>query len=64
MGGLSIWHLLIVLAVVVLVFGAWRVAVWWRRARAAVHAAQGRGEDVPVRVRLGRWDMRPERAAA
>jgi MFS family permease len=44
--------------VAVLVFGAWRVAVWWRRARVAVHAAQGRGEDVPVRVRLGRWDMR------
>jgi MFS family permease len=44
--------------VAVLVFGSWRVAVWWRRARVAVHAAQGRGEDVPVRVRLGRWDMR------
>jgi MFS family permease len=50
--------------VAVLVFGSWRVAVWWRRARVAVHAAQHRGEDVPVRVRLGRWDMPPERAAA
>jgi sugar phosphate permease len=46
----------------VLAFGSWRVAVWWRRARAAIYAAQRRGEDVPVRVRLGRWDERPVEA--
>jgi sugar phosphate permease len=42
--------------VAVFAVGAWRVVVWWRRARAEVHAAQGRGEEVPVRVRLRRWD--------
>jgi MFS family permease len=49
------------LLAVVAVFcvGTWRVLVWWRRARAEVHAAQGRGEDVPVRVRLRRWDAQP-----
>jgi sugar phosphate permease len=51
---------------VVVAFGVFRVAVWWRRARVALHAAQGRGEEVPVRVRLRRWDIRPvpEPAAA
>ncbi|HEY7814536.1 MAG TPA: MFS transporter, partial [Nakamurella sp.] len=48
--------------VAVLAVGIWRVAVWWRRARAAIDAAQRRGEDVPVRVRLGRWDERPVEA--
>jgi MFS family permease len=43
--------------VAVFAVGAWRVVVWWRRARAHVHAAQGRGEDVPVRVRMRRWDV-------
>jgi MFS family permease len=42
--------------VAVFAVGSWRVVVWWRRARAHVHAAQGRGEEVPVRVRLRRWD--------
>lgn len=42
--------------VAVLLLGSWRVAVWWRRARAAVFAAAGRGEDVPVRIRRRRWD--------
>jgi sugar phosphate permease len=40
----------------VVTLGMSRVAVWWRRARAAAYAAQHRGEDVPVRVTLGRWD--------
>ena len=48
----------------VMALGTWRVVVWWRRARAAVYAAQHRGEDVPVRVTLRRWDTRPEPAVA
>ncbi|WP_007025588.1 MFS transporter [Saccharomonospora iraqiensis] len=43
----------------VLAFGSWRMAVWWLRARAAVFAAQERGEDVPVRLRRHRFDLRP-----
>ncbi|HEX3781594.1 MAG TPA: MFS transporter [Pseudonocardiaceae bacterium] len=46
--------LLAVLAVALL--GSWRVAVWWRRARAEVFAAAHRGEQVPVRLRRRRWD--------
>ena len=42
--------------VALLVLGGWRTAVWWRRARAAVFAAEARGEDVPVRLRYRRWD--------
>ncbi|HEY4021908.1 MAG TPA: MFS transporter, partial [Pseudonocardiaceae bacterium] len=42
--------------VVVLLLGSWRVAVWWRRARAEVFAAAHRGEEVPVRLRRRRWD--------
>ncbi|MEY7974501.1 nitrate/nitrite transporter [Saccharomonospora xinjiangensis] len=41
---------------VVLAFGAWRMSVWWLRARAAVFAAEERGEPVPVRLRRHRWD--------
>ncbi|GAA1222040.1 MFS transporter [Prauserella alba] len=43
--------------VAVLVFGTSRVVVWFRRARAAVLAAQERGEDVPVPVTRTRWDL-------
>lgn len=46
--------LLAVVAVVGL--GAWRLIVWWRRARAHALAAQARGESVPVQVRRRRWD--------
>ncbi|MFB9908195.1 MFS transporter [Allokutzneria oryzae] len=42
--------------VAVLVFGTWRTAVWWRRARGAVFAAEARGEQVPVQLRHHRWD--------
>ncbi|TCP50141.1 sugar phosphate permease [Tamaricihabitans halophyticus] len=42
--------------VVALLFGSWRVAVWWRRCRAVVLAAQERGELVPVQLRRRRWD--------
>jgi sugar phosphate permease len=45
--------------VAVLLLGSWRVAVWWRRARAEVFAAAHRGEEVPVRLRLRRWDRAP-----
>ncbi|EID52672.1 MFS transporter [Saccharomonospora xinjiangensis] len=41
---------------VVLAVGAWRMSVWWLRARAAVFAAEERGEPVPVRLRRHRWD--------
>lgn len=40
----------------VLLFGTWRTAVWWRRARAVVLAAAARGEEVPVQLRARRWD--------
>lgn len=43
--------------VAVLLVGAWRTIVWWRRARAAVFAAEDRGETVPVRLRRRRWDV-------
>ncbi|WP_033437704.1 MFS transporter [Saccharothrix sp. NRRL B-16314] len=43
--------------VAVLLVGAWRTIVWWRRARAAVFAAEDRGEAVPVRLRRRRWDV-------
>jgi MFS family permease len=43
--------------VAVLAAGVWRTVVWWRRARAAVFAAEDRGEDVPVQLRRRRWDV-------
>ncbi|HEX3788224.1 MAG TPA: MFS transporter [Pseudonocardiaceae bacterium] len=49
--------------VTVLLLGCWRVAVWLRRARAAVFAAELRGEDVPVQLRRHRWDASVEAAA-
>ncbi|MGH3436336.1 MAG: MFS transporter [Sciscionella sp.] len=42
--------------VAVVALGVWRMLVWWRRARAALLAAQARGEEVPVRLRRRRWD--------
>jgi MFS family permease len=47
-----------------LVLGTWRTVVWWRRARAAVFAAEARGEDVPVRLRPRRWDIASQPVAA
>lgn len=49
---------------VVVLLGAWRTAVWWRRARAAVLAAADRGEDIPVPIRRRSWDLPPARAGA
>ncbi|MCC8248566.1 MFS transporter [Saccharothrix luteola] len=43
--------------VAVLLTGLWRTVVWWRRARAAVFAAEDRGESVPVQLRRRRWDV-------
>jgi MFS family permease len=43
--------------VVMLFFGLFRTLVWWRRARAAVFAAQARGDEVPVALRYRRWDL-------
>ncbi|HWC79180.1 MAG TPA: MFS transporter [Pseudonocardiaceae bacterium] len=45
--------------VAVLLLGSWRVVVWLRRARAAVFAAEVRGEEVPVQLRRRRWDHDP-----
>jgi MFS family permease len=42
--------------------GIWRTAVWWRRARAEVFAAEARGETVPVQIRQRRWDSSPSEA--
>ncbi|GDY30517.1 MFS transporter [Gandjariella thermophila] len=47
----------------VLLVGTCRVAVWWRRARAAVFAAEARGEAVPVHLRRTRWDATPDEPA-
>ncbi|RLK62110.1 MFS transporter [Actinokineospora cianjurensis] len=49
---------------VVLLLGSWRTLVWWRRARAAVFAAETRGDDVPVRIRRKPWDIPAEQEAA
>lgn len=42
--------------VALLLVGVWRIAVWYRRARAAVFIAEARGEDVPVQLRRRPWD--------
>ncbi|GAA5161052.1 MFS transporter [Amycolatopsis dongchuanensis] len=47
--------------VVVLALGTFRTLVWWRRARAALFAAQARGEQVPVQVRRRLWDVQEDR---
>ncbi|GAB3906405.1 MFS transporter [Kibdelosporangium lantanae] len=47
-----------------MVVGTWRTAVWWRRARAAVFAAEARGETVPVRIRIRRWDAAATKIAS
>jgi MFS family permease len=43
--------------VAVLVFGSFRMLVWWRRTRAHLFAAEARGEELPVRIRRRRWDL-------
>lgn len=44
--------------VAVVLVGASRMIVWYRRTRATVLEAQARGEDVPVPLRRKRWDAR------
>jgi sugar phosphate permease len=51
------FRLALLAIVVVLAFGSFRMAVWWRRARAHLFAAEARGEDLPVRIRRRRWDV-------
>jgi MFS family permease len=48
---------------VVMAAGGWRVAVWWRRARARTLATMAAGESVPVVIRRRRWDAPPMPAA-
>ena len=50
------YRLALLTVLVMLLLGFWRTLVWWRRARAAVFAAQSRGEPVPVQLRPRRWD--------
>jgi MFS family permease len=52
----SSFRLALLAVVALLGLGFWRTVVWWRRARAAVFAAEARGEEVPVRLRHRRWD--------
>jgi MFS family permease len=53
------YRVALLVVVALLVLGSWRTLVWWRRARAAVFAAEARGEAVPVRLRHRRWDVDP-----
>jgi len=51
--------------VAMLVFGIFRLLVWWRRVRALLFHAQARGEQIPVSVRRRPWDApAPQPAAA
>lgn len=50
------FRIALLVPVALMVLGMWRSALWWRRARAEVFAAEARGEDVPVRIRHRRWD--------
>lgn len=58
------YRIALLAVIAVLLFGIWRVLVWFRRARAAVLAAQDRGEDVPVRIRRKAWDLASAPGAA
>ncbi|GAA0518193.1 MFS transporter [Saccharopolyspora thermophila] len=57
MPGGSEYRVAMLTLVAMLLFGAFRTAVWWRRARAEVFAAQARGDDVPVLLTRHRWDL-------
>jgi sugar phosphate permease len=58
------FRLALLAVVAVLVFGSFRILVWWRRARAQLFAAEARGEDLPVRIRRRRWDVPEIQSAA
>ncbi|WP_216216307.1 MFS transporter [Amycolatopsis aidingensis] len=49
--------------VALLLLGSFRMLVWWRRTRAALFAAQARGEEIPVQVRRRPWDARERQPA-
>jgi MFS family permease len=56
LGSANAFRIAFLSVAVLMVLGMWRTLVWWRRARAAVFAAEARGEDVPVRLTHRRWD--------
>ncbi|TCO56750.1 sugar phosphate permease [Actinocrispum wychmicini] len=58
------FRLALVVPAALMALGIWRTAVWWRRARAEVFAAEARGETVPVRIRAHRWDAKVKMEAA
>jgi MFS family permease len=58
------FRLALLVPAVLMVLGIWRTGVWWRRARTEVFAALARGEEVPLRIRLRRWDSRVNKVAA
>ncbi|MBM7775867.1 sugar phosphate permease [Actinokineospora baliensis] len=62
--GPSAFRMAFLAVTTVLLLGAWRTLVWWRRARAAVFAAETRGDEVPVRIRRRPWDIPAEQEAA
>ncbi|GAA2985266.1 MFS transporter [Actinokineospora diospyrosa] len=62
--GPSTFRMAFLAVTTVLLLGAWRTLVWWRRARAAVFAAETRGDEVPVRIRRRPWDIPAEQEAA
>jgi MFS family permease len=57
-------RLAVLVAVAVQAAGAARVAIWYRRVRAAVHERELAGEAVPVHVVPRRWDAPPLRERA
>ncbi|WP_026424038.1 MFS transporter [Actinokineospora inagensis] len=62
--GLGTFRTAFLAVAAILLLGTWRTAVWWRRARAAVFAAETRGDEVPVRIRRRPWDIPAEQEAA
>jgi MFS family permease len=63
MPGGSEYRIAMLTLVALLLFGTFRTVVWWRRARAAVFAAEARGEGVPVLLTRHRWDLETPRQA-
>lgn len=50
------YRIALLAVVAALVFGGVRLLTWWRRTRAAIFAAQERGDEVPVCINRRRWD--------
>src|SRR5947209_19074401 len=51
------YRLAFVSLVVLTAIGLSRMLTWWLRTRAMVLLAVARGEDVPVRVNMHRWEL-------